>query len=145
MFVDFELRDGNGCLTRAVFVLDILQLIKKLHALGFFIRKDNGPFHLVFTDDEHIHLVPFPDRDVSGWVAEFGGGDLPFGFKVHVNQNVVVVHADNFALNYGAFFQITEVRTQIVFKRACKVKVVFMFHARCHTHISPADKISRYL
>ena len=99
-----------------IVLLHVFQLIEDLHALGFFKGESDGALVFVLAHHVHVNLVAHLHIDVAGGVAEFGGGNLPFGLEVHVHQDIVVIDADDFTFDDGAFFEVAKVGVEVVFK-----------------------------
>ena len=112
----------DTALDDAVLFLHVFELIEELHPLCFFEGQGDGAFLFVLASDEDVHTVAHLHNEIAFGIPEFGGGDLTFRFEIHVNKHIVVIHADNFALDDGSFLEITEVGAEVVFQRAFKIK-----------------------
>ena len=70
--------------------------------------------------------------------SEFGGGDLPFGLEVHVHQDIVVIDADDFTFDDGAFFEVAKVGVEVVFKGTFERNFILMPGCIvCHAAMPP--------
>ena len=112
----------DTALDDAVLFLHVFELIEELHPLCFFEGQGDGAFLFVLASDEDVHTVAHLHNEIAFGIPEFGGGDLTFRFEIHVTKHIVVIHADNFALDDGSFLEITEVGAEVVFQRAFKIK-----------------------
>ena len=107
-------------------LLHVLKLVEDLHALGFFKGERDGAFALVLANDVHVHRIAHLHGHVAGGIAEFARRNLTFGLEVHVHQHIVVVNANDLALDDGAFFEFAEVGVEVVFKGAFEIHFVFV-------------------
>ena len=141
----------DAALDDAVLFLHVFELVEELHPLGLLERQGDGAFLLVLASNEDVHAIPHLHHEIAFGIPEFGGGNLTFRFEIHVNKHIVVIHADNFALDDGAFLEIAEIGAEVVFQRAFKIKfrvhtVVFHgFHSTAsRPHQFPATSAGRH-